>query len=110
MTRDPSVLYRMVVSSSIPAHPHRAYAAVLISSVIQERSGGWPWKKLVMASTSTVYVDLTRKRHVSRSDRIRSTQRLPLALAVPRDRLRQRTPNRKARSARLLVASTPWWA
>jgi hypothetical protein len=28
---------------------------------------------------------------------MRSTQRLPLALAVPRDRLRQRTPNRKAR-------------
>jgi hypothetical protein len=26
-----------------------------------------------------------------------STQRLPLMLAVPRERLRQRTPNRKAR-------------
>ena len=60
-----------------------------------------------MASTSTVYVDLVRKRHVSRSDRMRSTQRLPLMLAVPRERLRQRTPNRKARSARLFVGSTP---
>ena len=37
------------------------------------------------------------KRHVSRSDRMRSTQRLPFSLAVPRDRLRHRTPHRKAR-------------
>ena len=59
--------------------------------------GWWPWKKLLTASTSTAYVDLARKRHVSRSDRIRSTQRLPLLLAVPNERLRQSTPQRKAR-------------
>ena len=41
---------------------------------------------------------------------IRSTHRLPLTLAVPWERLRQRTPNRKARSARLFVGSTPCWA
>jgi hypothetical protein len=32
---------------------------------------------------------------------------LPLPLAVPSERLRHKTPNRKALSARLLVGSTP---
>src|SRR4051812_46147952 len=79
------------------------------SYVSQESAGGWPWKKLVTASTSTVEGDCARKRHVSRSDRMRSTQRLPFLLAVPRDRLRQSTPKRKAHSARLFVGSTPCW-
>jgi hypothetical protein len=38
-----------------------------------------------------------------------STNRFPLLLAVPSERLRHWTPKRKARSARLLVGSTPWW-
>ena len=33
---------------------HRGWVEGLISSLIQERSGCWPWKKLVMASTNTV--------------------------------------------------------
>ncbi len=70
---------------------------MLTPSVIHERAGWWPWKKLLTASTSTVYVDRARKRHVSRSDRIRATQLLPLALAVPSERLRQSTPQRNAR-------------
>src|SRR6516164_6881029 len=45
-----------------------------------------------------------RNRRVSLSDRIRSTHRLPLALAVPKERLRHRTPKRKARSADYLWA------
>src|SRR5947209_18376919 len=55
-------------------------------------------------------IPLAWRRQVSLSDRIRSTQRLPLVLAVPKDRFRHRTPHRKALSARLLVGSTPWWA
>jgi hypothetical protein len=67
------------------------------SYVSQDSAGGWPRKKLVSASTRTVEVDLARKRHVSRRDRMRSPQRLPCVLAVPRDRFRQSTPERKAR-------------
>ncbi len=76
---------------------HRGHARVSYGWPIQERSGCRPWNKFVTASTNTVYVDLAWRRHVSRRDRIRSTQRLPWVLAVPCDRLRQRTPNRKAR-------------
>ena len=44
----------------------------------------------------SVYEDLIgatdRRRHVSFSDKMRSTHRLPLSLAVPSERLRHRTP------------------
>ena len=42
-----------------------------------------------------------------RSDKILSTYRLPLSLAVPWELFRHSTPKRNIRSARLLAASTP---
>jgi hypothetical protein len=47
---------------------------------IQETSGGWPLKEQVTASTKTGKVGTPRKRHVSRTERMRSTQRSPLSL------------------------------
>src|SRR5215470_13326227 len=77
--------------------------------LIHARSGGRSVNKLETASTRTLEVDRAWRRHVSLSDRIRSTHRLPLSLAVPRERLRQSTPKRNALSARLFVGSTPHW-
>jgi SRSO17 transposase len=47
---------------------------------IQETSEGWPLKEQVTASTKIGKVGLPRRRHVSRTERIRSTQRSPFAL------------------------------
>lgn len=60
-----------------------------------------------MASASTWYVDFPCRRQVCRSERIRSTQRLPLSLLVPWLRFRQSTAWRSIRSPKLLVGSTP---
>ena len=56
-----------------------------------------------IASAKTAKVDTARIRQVSFSERIRSTHLFPLSLWVPLLRFRQRTANRRARSARLLV-------
>ena len=78
-----------------------------VSDQIQARSGGRLLNHALSIFSRTRKVDLDRSRQVSFKDRIRSTQRLPLSLCVPRLRFRHSTPKRKARSARLLVGSTP---
>src|SRR6266498_391055 len=64
-------------------------------------SGCWPLKSQVTASTSTGNVGSPRRRQVSRTERIRCTQRSPFSLWVPCISLRQSTATRSARSARL---------
>jgi len=64
-------------------------------------------KKLWIRSASSGKVALARRRQVSLNDRMRSTQRFPFSLRVPRLRFRHGTAKRSARSARLLVGSTP---
>lgn len=56
--------------------------------------------RLSTALTKTTEVDRAWRRHVSWSERMRSTQRLPWRLAVPWERLRQRTPNSPCRRRR----------
>jgi len=64
-------------------------------------------KKDLKISTSKEKVARARRRQVCRKLNSRSTQRLPLSLWVPLERLRQSTAKRSARSVWLLVGSTP---
>ena len=72
------------------------------------RLGCWSLKYDPIASTRIGNMGSALIRHVCLTDRMRSTHRLPLSLCVPLLRFRQRTPNLKARSALLLVGSTPF--
>jgi len=43
----------LLVADSLIVRTHREGEEVLTTALIQERSGCWLWKKLLMASTST---------------------------------------------------------
>jgi hypothetical protein len=75
--------------------------------VSQLRSGLSPVNRREIASTRRGKVGRPRRRHVCRSDRTRSTQRLPFSLHVPWLRLHHNTPQRWARSATLLWLRHP---
>jgi len=66
---------------------------------IQVPSGDFPWKEHLTASTSTGKVRIRRMRQVWPRDRMRSTQRSPFSLAVPRLDFLHSTANRNRRPA-----------
>jgi hypothetical protein len=66
-----------------------------------------PWSAASPAATRKSNGRRSRCRQVATTVSSRSANRLPAALSAPKLPVRQRTAGRKARSATLLVGSTP---